>query len=226
MRPETEAEKATLIAYFNSRINEDQEMPESVPQFNLILFLASLLRWHFRTQDWFIVGNLAILQENYNPVGPDLAVFKNVTNSNNELNQLRSWRLGQPNRPAPAVTFEIASEGTWFDDLEIKPDRYATLGVREYFAYDPQQSRLWPNQPSRILGWRYDTQGIIQSIPLDVRGWLWSEQLELWLAPDGEYLRFYTSQGQRVLDQAETEQITMQALLAKLHSHGIDPDKL
>jgi hypothetical protein len=40
--------------------------------------------------------------------------------------------------------FEIASEGTWRDDLDDKYDLYEKLGVKEYFLFDPESRYLVP----------------------------------------------------------------------------------
>jgi dephospho-CoA kinase len=42
------------------------------------------------------------------------------------------------------VVFEMASKGTWKDDLEDKFDRYEQLGVHEYFLFDPEAEYLVP----------------------------------------------------------------------------------
>jgi len=44
----TTSGKIAIAQYYNQYINEDEEMPESAPQFNLIRYLVDLLRWHFR----------------------------------------------------------------------------------------------------------------------------------------------------------------------------------
>jgi hypothetical protein len=51
------------------------------------------------------------------------------------------------------VVFEIASEGTWLDDLDDKYDQYERLGVREYFLFDPEGVYLNPPvQGYRLTG--------------------------------------------------------------------------
>ena len=51
---------------------------------------------------------------------------------------------------------EIASESTWKRDRDEKPARYASLGVGEYFLYDPMGSRLDPRlQGYALHGGRY-----------------------------------------------------------------------
>ena len=48
------------------------------------------------------------------------------------------WREGKP----PEFVMEIASASTWRRDRDEKPAIYESLGVREYFLYDPVGGRL------------------------------------------------------------------------------------
>jgi Uma2 family endonuclease len=76
----------------------------------------------------------------------------------------------------PAVVFEMASEGTWKDDLNDKYDLYERLGVREYFLFDPEALHLIPQlQGYRLHGTAYRRmrQGAIESelgFKLDAEG--------------------------------------------------------
>ncbi len=146
-----------------------------------------------------------------------------------EPDKLRSWRIGQPNRPAPTVTFEIASDSTWREDLQLKPEVYQEMGVKEYFAYDLGQPGFWRVKrkptPVRLRGWEYKGEAITELKP-NPQGWLWSEQLNKWLVPDGRVLRIHTADGERCLDELESQQAEMDKLLAKLKAKGIDPDSL
>ena len=58
--------------------------------------------------------------------------------------------------PAPQVVFEIGSDETWHKDLNEKPDRYAGMGVQEYFAYDPNEPQLLRRANRRLYGWQFD----------------------------------------------------------------------
>lgn len=210
-------------SYYITDLTEEDEMPENTAQFNLIIYFVSLLRWHYETKDWFTIGNLSIIAPGQNPIAPDVAVFKGVE-PEEELTELSSWRIGEPNRPAPAVVFEIASERTWREDLNMKPARYGQMGVQEYFVYDPKRLQLWSG--ARLRGWLYNSEGQVQPVEADENGWLWSNELQAWLVDDRPYLRLYDSQKQLILTKAEAQQTALQELLAKLKERGIDPDKL
>ncbi len=199
----SETEKFAIAQYYNQFINEDEEMPEGAPQFNLIKHLVDLLRWHFRDRNWYIIGNLPLYQPLYNPVGPDVAVFKGMVEPTAVLDELASWQMTEPDRPAPSVVFEVASGSTWRTDLEYKVGRYGQLGVHEYFAYDPNRTQLWTGV--RLRGWRYNFEGQPQVINTNGQGWLWSKQLRLWLADARPKVRLYRSNGEQVLERAEEE---------------------
>jgi Uma2 family endonuclease len=75
-------------------------------------------------------------------VAPDVMVIVGARPRDpRERRSFKSWEEGGA---IPAVVFEMASEGTWQDDIEDKFDRYEELGVREYFLFDPEGEYLVP----------------------------------------------------------------------------------
>lgn len=118
---------------------------------------------------------------------------------------MTSWRVGKTG-PAPQVVFEIASKETWDKDLEEKPERYARMGVKEYFAYDAYERPLRRTRirggksgglPQRRLGWQLDQERRVMQevLPANPDRRIWSFHLESWLVPEGAYLRLYDNQG-------------------------------
>jgi hypothetical protein len=66
------------------------------------------------------------------------------------------------------------------------------MGVKEYFAYDPNQPMLPESQSRRLGGWqRGKGRGPMQAMMLGPGGRLWSQYLESFLVSDEEYLRLY-----------------------------------
>jgi Putative restriction endonuclease len=134
------------------------------------------------------------------PLAPDIAVIKGVA-----FRRTRSWRVGKSG-PAPQVVFEIASKETWNKDVKEKPDRYAQMGVQEYFTYDPNDPPLHRKPASRLRGWRLDPlTHQMRELSLRPDGTLWSMHLESFLVPDGPYLHLADQYGQRRLTKAEAE---------------------
>jgi len=83
---------------------------------------------------------------------------------------------------------------------------YARMGVKEYYAYDPNEPPLRRGRGRRLFGWHLerDRREMRELLPSQ-DGRLWSPYLASWLVPDREYLRLYDSQGQRRLTRAEAE---------------------
>jgi Uma2 family endonuclease len=242
MAKELEHEEAY---YYDLHPTEEDLMGESSLHADLVSYLMAVLHWQFHDQVCAIYENLNFYQTTDRmeyPMAPDIAVIKGV-----ERRQVISWKIG-PGRPAPQVVFEFASKETWDNDLDKKPHSYGLMGVKEYFAYDPNLPPLSRNSSQRLWGWQL-VKGNHKMRPLSLRpdGSLWSQYLESSLVPDGQYLRLYDSNGHLRLTRAEAEAEARQAearraemeaearraaekraemLAEKLRSLGIDPDQV
>ena len=198
--------------------NADGVRAESDSHSSLRRYLGNELEWRYRRENWYFSSNMNHIQFGFTDVTPDVALHIGLVLSPQERNTLASWRLGEPNRPAPTVVFEICSDGTWPNDVTPaeKPLRYQQIGVKEYFVYDPSTPRLWKESNRRLRGWRYDgRQGLefvaAQEILPDERGWLFSEQLDCYLVPDGQLLQLRDRQGNILPDADEAAQQAEQA---------------
>jgi Uma2 family endonuclease len=189
--------------YYDFHPTEEDLMGETSWHDSLIDYLKAVLRWLFRGQTCTIYSDLNFYQtrnpKEY-PVVPDLAVIKGTA-----FRHTRNWAL-TGNDPAPQVVFEILSEDTWKKDVREKPSTYASMGVQEYFTYDPHEPRLRRGDAPRLMGWRLDAQRQeMVEIVANREGWLWSEQLESWLVPDEAYLRLYDRDHQMRLTGEEAQ---------------------
>jgi hypothetical protein len=125
--------------------------------------------------------------------------------------------------------------------MKHKPWLYGAMGVREYFAYDPNEPPVWrPRSGRRLLGWRYDAAGRPEDLTPDERGRLWRAELESWLAPAEELLQLYDAQGRlrltgeeaegRAREEAEAARRRVEERLAALEqamrARGMDPEGL
>jgi Uma2 family endonuclease len=221
-------DQSELFHYYDRHPTKEDLMGESIAQSNVILYLLNVLRWVYQAEGWFVIGNLNIYlrrRAHEYPLAPDVAVFKGVQVHNPGDRKLRSWRLYEPGRPPPQVVFEISSEETWREDLTGKPAKYAALGVREYYAYDPNEPPYWPASSGRLRGW-WLADGAMAEQAADARGWLWSAELESWLVPDGALLRLYDRHERLRLTEGEAERAAKEAAWAKLRELGIDPQSL
>lgn len=162
-------------------------------------YLMQLLIWLYRVEGFGIYRELNFYQTDdpmEKPVYPDLALLKSQKRTRHI-----SYRLGKDG-PPPELVIEIISRKTRKNDLVSKPKIYERWGVKEYFTYDPRQFKR-KLKASRLTGWRW-VDGSFKPIEADKNGWLWSEQLDSWLAPDGFMLRLYDKDKNRRLTEAET----------------------
>ena len=212
--------------YYDSHPTKEDLMGETSLHSTLVHYLVEVLQQLFRGQQCAIYENLNFYQtgnpEEY-PVAPDIAVIKGA-----DYQILKSWRVGKTG-PTPQVVFEIASQEAWNKDLEEKTGKYAQMGVKEYFAYDPHERPLRRTKigARRLFGWQLSTdRRIMQELPSGPDGRLWSFHLGSWLVPEGAYLRLYDNQGNLQLTGMEAEAERAKALAEKLRSLGIDPDQI
>jgi len=189
--------------YYDVHPTEEDLMGETAWHDSLIDYLKAVLRQLFRERVCAIYGNLNFYQTRNPmeyPVAPDIAVIKGIA-----YRYTRSWALAS-GEPAPQVVFEILSEETWKKDMREKPGKYASMGVQEYFAYDPNEPPIRRGGAPRLMGWRLDTQRReMVEMGANREGWLWSEQLESWLVPDEAYLRLYDQNHQLRLTGEEAQ---------------------
>jgi Uma2 family endonuclease len=82
---------------------------------------------------------------------PDLLIARDLRARQWGVNQYLPWEVGK----APEVLAEFLSPTSKDADQKDKPRRYAELGVREYFLFDPDGSFGVP----RIQGWTLHQDG-------------------------------------------------------------------
>ncbi|MCP4351998.1 MAG: Uma2 family endonuclease [Desulfobacterales bacterium] len=198
--------------------------------------------WKAR-DDFYIGGNMflyyslpqaqAVVEELKTPGGlksafrgPDMFVVTGVDGSYRR----QKWVVWEEKGKYPNVIFEFLSPSTRMKDLGEKKHLYEqTFCTREYFCFD----YLDPAKDGSLSGWRLDTRGRYKAIKPDKRGWLWSEELNLWvgcwsgsiLRDDNVWMRFYTPEGELVLTSGEQEAQRAERLAAQLRAAGIEPDE-
>jgi Uma2 family endonuclease len=134
--------------------------------------------------------------------GPDFFFVKEVDGTR----ERRWWWVHEEDGKYPNTIIELLSSSTAEIDRTVKKDLYEqTFRTPEYFCYDPDQQKL--------EGWRLNQGSRYHALVANERGWLWSQELGLWLGTwEGVYLGqrsvwlcFYTPQGELVLTEAELE---------------------
>ncbi|BBH42493.1 hypothetical protein myaer102_51490 [Microcystis viridis NIES-102] len=177
----------------------------------IIILLSCLeLLWQEKN-DYYASGNLTIY---YNEeqlkkrdfCGPDFFVVLDT-----EKRPRKSWVVWGEQGKYPNVIVEILSDSTANIDRNKKKILYQnTFRTPNYFWFDPNTLEL---QGFTIL------EGQYQAISANDRGYLWSEQLGLYLGIFERKLRYFTADGQLVPTPQEAElqqrQAKEQALLEK-----------
>ncbi len=181
---------------------EGEDLSQTFFHFAALQYLLAVLRWMYRDEDVEAVSEINLYvtaRPQETPVSPDVTIIDGLQIEQRSDAESRSYYVGEDG-PPPRVAFEVASEETWRHDLEQKPARYEKLGVREFFAFDPNQRSFWKGSwagQGRLLGWRLDpATGHYESLPKDAEGSLWSEELQSFVEMQGRYLRVYTPSGQ------------------------------
>jgi Uma2 family endonuclease len=198
----------------------------------LIRLLRSL--WRDR-QDFYVSGNITIY---YSPKqrksedfrGPDFFVVLGT-----ERRPRKSWVVWEEEGKYPNVIIELLSDSTAQTDRGLKKQIYQDIfRTPDYFWFDPHSLEF---QGFHLVDGGY------QPLAADERGWLWSQQLGLYLGIHNNQLRFFSADGDLVpspeetaeaerqraeaeRQRAETERQQNQRLRAKLQELGIDPDQV
>ena len=194
-------------------LSYEEDMSESNTHHQLIDTLESTLKHFLASANWFITGNFALYPPDainqYDHTDPDLAVFIGVPTP---TQRIKSWKVGNPDRPVPQVVFEVASEGTWLAGLQDKPTRYTRIGVQEYYAYDPDTPRTWKTGGMRLRGWHRQGRMMVELKP-DVRGRLWSPTLSSFLVPQDDELWLTDINSRKRLSSEEALQLVQTQLV-------------
>lgn len=209
-------------------LETDGEKLETAWHRIVINLLLECLHNHLRGRDdYYANGNSFIYfsesqAKNLDYRGPDFFFVKNV-----ERRLRPYWCVWQEGGKYPNVIIELASPSTIRVDRTTKKDIYEqTFRTPEYFLYDRQTERL--------DGWRLDDHGVYRPLPLDERGWLWSEQLQLWLGVwegtnrgDPErWLRFFDAQGGVVPSDEELKHREEERVLVEQERVRIEQERV
>ncbi len=109
----------------------------------------------------------------------------------------KSWVVWREQGKYPDVIVEILSDSTANIDRNQKKILYQnTFRTPNYFWFDPESLEL---QGFRLIAGQY------QAIAANENGYLWSEQLELYLGIFDRKLRYFTVDGQLVPTPQEAE---------------------
>jgi Uma2 family endonuclease len=217
---------------------ERAEPPEgdahSVPKYRA----RATLEEHFRRigRRIYLASELPVYYPDERMFAPDLIAVLDV-----EPHERDHWTVSHERRGLDFV-LEIHVRGSATKDFEENVERYARLGIPEYFAYAPRRGRL--------AGWRLPSGGFASYQPILPQGGRWaSSVLGLDLALEEGLLRFYlgnaalldaheliarlstmvdaaTRRAEEEARRAEEEAQRAERYAARLREAGIDPDQI
>jgi Uma2 family endonuclease len=212
-----------------SDLYSDEPPLESELHLEQIMLLLKCLKWLWRDRtDFYAAGNLTIYyslnkskSEDFR--GPDFFVVLDT-----ERKTRKSWVVWEEDGKYPNVILEILSESTANTDKEFKKKLYQdTFRTPDYFWFEPYTLEF---AGFHLVDGKY--------LPLEAnnQGFLWSQQLGLYLGIHQGLLRFFTPEGQLVPtpeEEAESERqqkelalSRAERLAAKLRELNIDPDTI
>lgn len=221
-------------------LSDEPPLESDLHRDQIELLLACLKWWWQERTDFYATGNLTIY---FSPEqittrdfrGPDFFVVLGTENR-----PRKSWMLWAEQGKYPNLIIELLSDSTAAVDRDFKKKLYQdTFQTPEYFWFHPDTLEF---KGFRLIIGKY------QPLEPNDQGWLWSQQLELFLGVYESKLRFFSPDGQLILTpeervavaQQQAEAAQQQAemerqqkelaqqrvieLLARLKELGIEPD--
>jgi Uma2 family endonuclease len=178
--------------------SDGKPMAETPIHRKVMLYLIEALEDHFAGEpDVYVSGNMLLYDKEGNPsssVAPDVFVVRGVPKEP-DRDTYRLWREGK----APCFVLEVTSKSTRGEDRREKKDRYALLGVEEYFLFDPRGEYLNPRFQGLLL-----RRGEYQPLRPAPDGALTSRTLGITFQPQGKFLRMTdVKTGRLLLSYAE-----------------------
>ena len=204
----------------------DEPPLETYLHLQQMMLLIKCLDWLWRDrQDFFAAGNLTIYYSPHQKKsekfrGPDFFVVLGT-----ERKPRKSWVVWEEEGKYPNVIIEILSPKTAKSDRGLKKQIYQdTFRTADYFWFDPDTLEF---QGFQLI------QGQYQELQPNQKGYLWSQQLGLYLGIHNAQLRFFTDLGELVLtpeevatqsqSELEIERERVALLEQRLRDRGVEP---
>jgi Uma2 family endonuclease len=180
--------------------------PEGTPHFIAKVRISDALGGFFSRlgRKVFLACELPVYYPDESMFAPDLMAVMDVGTHDRQ-----SWVVPGEGRGLD-LALEVYVSGDWRKDVQRNVERYARLGIREYFVFD--RGRL------RLQGWRLaeGAQRTYQPI-LPQLGFYTSQVLGLELQLEGERLRFYY--GGALVPESHELLATFQRLVREAEAH-------
>ena len=178
------------------QLESDEPQMESTRHYQQLALLVSCLEWHWQDRDDFFIGaNLTVYYSHQQLrrrdfSGPDFFLVRDV-----DREPRKSWVVWEEGGRYPDLIIELLSDSTAKVDRTAKKSLYQNIfHSGEYFWFSPDDLEF--------AGFRMNGQQYAP-IPLDPRGWRWSEELQLYLGVKNGQLRYFDEQGAMIPTPAE-----------------------
>lgn len=145
--------------------------------------------------DVYVSGNLLIYDipgKTNRSISPDIMVVFGI-----ERKMRRTYKVWEEGK-APDFVMEVSSKWTYRNDLTRKEKRYAHIGVKEYFLYDPERAYL----SDSLMGLRLTDSGEYETIPTTDNNGRISNVLGIEFRIQGEDIDLYDLSTGEVLQTA------------------------
>jgi Uma2 family endonuclease len=169
---------ATEIFYPSS---DGEPLAESYDHLYVIMTTLAMLLAHLKGQQATVLADQFLYYAQGFPrlrVAPDVMVIFNVAPGGRD--NYKIWEEGQ----VPSVIFEMTSPGTRSKDDVEKKNLYESLGVTEYWQFDPRGEWI----PEQLRGYRLQGDSEPVYVPITNNQ---STELQLQLVVEEKIIAFY-----------------------------------
>jgi Uma2 family endonuclease len=174
--------------------SDGEPLAESYDHLYVIMTTLAMLLQHLKGQQATVLADQFLYYAPGFPrlrVAPDVMVIFNVAPGGRD--NYKTWEEGQ----VPSVIFEMTSPGTQSKDDVEKKNLYESLGVTEYWQFDPRGEWI----PEKLRGYRL--QGDLDQVYAPITN-NQSTALQLQLMVEDKIIAFYRlDNGERLLPLAE-----------------------
>ncbi|MGF1497333.1 MAG: Uma2 family endonuclease [Elainellaceae cyanobacterium] len=182
----------------DDRLSDEPPLETELHLRQMMLLIQCLEWWWRDRQNFYACGNLTIY---YSPRqrkseffrGPDFFVVLGT-----ERKPRKSWVVWEEDGRYPNLIVELLSPATAETDRGLKKQIYQDIfRTPEYFWFNPTGQEF---KGFRLMGGQY------QDLEPNEQGWLWSQQLHLFLGRQDSQLRFFSPEGELIPTPEEAAQ--------------------
>jgi Uma2 family endonuclease len=206
-------ERARIVDRLPSEFPISEAMPpEGDPHFDAKVRVREVLSGFFSRigRKVYLGSELPVYYPDEPMFAPDLIAVMDV-----DPHSRMRWMVSAEGKGVD-LALEIHVAGERRKDLERNVERFARLGIREYFLFD--RGRL------RLMGWRLEEGSSVYRPIVPQHAFYSSEVLGLQLQLEGERLRFYV--GGAVLPEAEEMISTLERMVREAEEHREEEARL